>query len=227
MWPCSSIGQSKVLITPGFSVQVRAGPPKDYIEVSQMAEKTKNKIKRLSLPANTCPQIDEMIKMLEQLRTANEILREASVEYHRQNTLVLSDIEELEKENDSLKYQNANLQLTREYIDDVKSGAISIHASTLIDITIERDLLKATNDKLKAVQDVLDNVLAAVAKITNRNRLNVHLSTNTRKWLVSTECVRKEHKKNLILSGLDKLTEAEKLALAINLKEDEDEDEDA
>lgn len=180
---------------------------------------------RYELPANTCPIIDKTIAGLEEIRTANEQLREASHAYLRDNKQYAVANTRLVEENERLEKENKSLQITRDWLSDVSSGAITSDASKVIE-------LEARLMEYKNVSDVLEDALRIATRSITMYKFRRLLKDSSQEYLMQTEERRQKEELALRTSGLNKLTEDERLALGIdkipvpNVIVDDDEEED-
>ena len=161
---------------------------------------------KYEIPPHTCPLVDATISALEKVRDANEKLRDACANYFRDNRKLATDIATVNSCNESLIQENAELRITREYLESIKTSNPAI--DTLVDLEVKLRLLIT-------VEQHFEELFRVACDVINRNRLISKLSNETQRFIKATETTRKQKKQELLDSAIAKLTLNEIKALGI------------
>lgn len=176
-------------------------------------------VKRYPLPENTCPLIDKLLQMAEDIRSKNEELRSASQSYYRDNKSLIANTEVVIQKCLSLIEENKKLQITRKYLEDIHKKSISYKTKELITLRVEVLELKAT-------EDMVFDLVSAIRDIGQISRIKQKVTDTTLAYIDINEKKFNDKKKELKNQALNKLTIEERRALNIsNLDKEDDEEE--
>lgn len=188
-------------------------------------------IEPLNLPRYTCDSIDavqtkirDAASALEALRIDNEQLREQAHKHYNQSR----NFKELV---DTTLAENAKLQITRDFVQDVASGAVDAPRTELL-----MELANKISDT-SMLEKMLHEIWSSIGKGGNAYVIKSRISKETKQYFDSKRKEVRLKENMLRLSAMNKLTADECIALGLNAdqinskvnkveEEDEDEDED-
>lgn len=168
---------------------------------------------RFDLPDHTCTIIDKSIQLNEQIRLANQQLREAAQNYARVNSKLVNKINDAHQRIAVVEAQNKELQFTREYIEKLSSGATSSNAADVIQMTIR---LKVLED----VSEILEDVLSVTGRhYSSSSYFKTTIQPKTAKYIKDSAIERQEVAKRNKEVALSKLTDDDLSALGLKRRD--------